>query len=77
MSDEPLQGRRSSDHQGRRRLDLDVRGVLAVLSLIGVFTLAFVQLLGNRGTADVPAWATTVVGAVIGFYFGGRTGNGR
>jgi hypothetical protein len=66
----------------RARLDLDVRGVLAILALMGAFTLAFVQLLvlDNR-TADIPAWAATTVGAIVGFYFGGRGGdphgNGR
>lgn len=76
MSTSPTdQGRRIGDH--KRRLDLDVRGVLAILALMGAFTLAFVQLLTRAGTADIPAWAATTVGAIVGFYFGGRGSNGH
>ncbi len=80
MSDPQLdEGRRKTDLLRRRRLDLDVRGILAILALIGAFTLAFVQLLYSATgphTADIPAWAATTVGAIVGFYFGGRGSGG-
>lgn len=60
-----------------RRVDWDVRGILAVLSVIGAFGLASAQLFLQL-SADIPAWAATLVGAVAGFYFGSRAGsNGR
>lgn len=58
----------------RRVIDWDVRGILAVLSVIGVFGLATAQL-SMGGNAEVPAWAATLVGAVAGFYFGSRGGS--
>lgn len=70
---EQTQGRRLADRAPHRRLDLDVRGVLAILALVGAFAMAFVQLL-RGSTADIPAWAATTVGAIVGFYFGGRGG---
>ena len=59
-----------------RRVDWDVRGILAVLATLGAFGLAGAQLAGGH-TADIPAWAATLVGAVAGFYFGSRGGNGN
>jgi hypothetical protein len=62
----------------KARFDLDVRGMLAILALIGSFALAFVQLI-LRGNADIPAWAAAVVTGIAGFYFGSRSGgdNGK
>lgn len=62
----------------RRRVDWDVRGILALLALVGAFGMAFAQL-AYRGDANIPAWAATTVGAIVGFYFGGRgsTTNGH
>lgn len=60
----------------RRRLDLDVRGILAVIALVGSFALGFVQLF-MRGNADIPAWAAAVVTGIAGFYFGSRGGGGN
>jgi hypothetical protein len=64
---------RHTERFGRRRVDWDVRGLLALLALLGAFALAFAQLV-YRGDANIPAWAATTVGAVVGFYFGGRGG---
>jgi len=60
--------------QGRRRIDWDVRGILAIMALLGAFSLAFVQLVVLRDTAEIPAWAAAVVSGVTGFYFGSRGG---
>ena len=62
---------RHTDRLKRRRVDWDVRGILALLALIGAFAIATVQLVQGH-TADIPAWMATTVGAVVGFYFGGR-----
>ena len=56
-----------------RRIDWDVRGILAVLAVLGAFGLAGAQLAQGL-SADIPAWAATLVGAVAGFYFGSRGG---
>lgn len=56
-----------------RRVDWDVRGILAILAVLGAFSLAFTQLTLDLGS-DIPAWAATLVGAVAGFYFGSRGG---
>lgn len=56
-----------------RRVDWDVRGILAVLSVVGAFGLAVAQLY-LKMSSDIPAWAATLVGAVAGFYFGSRAG---
>lgn len=59
----------------RSRLDIDVRGLLAILALLGAFTLAFTQLaLGAANGAEIPAWAAAIVAGVTGFYFGSRGG---
>ncbi len=70
---EPEQGRRAADHLRRSRLDLDVRGIIAILAMLGAFGLAFVLLLDGK-PPDIPAWAATTVGAIVGFYFGSRGG---
>lgn len=70
----------------QRGFDLDVRGVIALLVVVGVFMLAFAQLFvaASRGSdftgpeviaaaAAIPAWAAAVVGGVTGFYFGSRS----
>lgn len=66
------------DAQGRkfrRRIDWDVRGILAILSLLGAFSLAFTQLvLSPEHSAEIPAWAAAIVAGVTGFYFGSRGG---
>ena len=57
----------------RKKLDLDVRGVLAILALLGAFGLAFALLF--RGAApEIPTWAAALVSGVTGFYFGSRAG---
>ena len=60
---------------GRTRVDWDVRGILAILALLGGFTLAGASML-TVGTADIPAWAAATVSAVMGFYFGSRSQDG-
>lgn len=57
----------------RGRLDLDVRGILALAALIGAFGLSFTQLF-LLGSADVPAWVSAIVAGVAGYYFGARSG---
>lgn len=73
----------------RQQFDWDVRGMLAILCVLGAFALAFAQLLvvALRATspvevlksaAEIPAWAAAVVAGVTGFYFGSRGGgNGK
>ena len=56
---------------GRRMIDWDVRGILAILSLVGAFALSFTQLIVG-GSAEIPAWAAAIVAGVTGFYFGSR-----
>jgi hypothetical protein len=60
-----------------RRMDWDIRGVLAIMSLIGAVGLAVMsQLSGQKG--EVPTWAAAMVMSVIGFYFGSKGGgNGK
>jgi hypothetical protein len=63
---------KSKTSGGRTRIDWDVRGILAILSLIGAFGLAAGQMLMGDGN-EIPAWAAAVVSAVMGFYFGSRS----
>lgn len=60
----------------QKRLDLDVRGILAIMSLLGAFGLAFLQLQSPLASAEIPAWAAAIVAGVSGFYFGSRAGTG-
>lgn len=61
--------------QGRRRIDWDVRGIIAIMAVVGAFGLAFVQLLTQDSQgANIPSWAATLVGGIAGFYFGSRGG---
>jgi len=64
----------SNTQEPRTRIDWDVRGILAVLSLLGAFCLAGAQMIQGQ-TADIPAWAAAVVSGVMGFYFGSRGGS--
>jgi len=69
-----MDGPKTSNTSGpRTRIDWDVRGILAILSLLGAFSLAGVQMIQGL-TADIPAWAAAVVSGVMGFYFGSRGG---
>ena len=68
--------------------DLDVRGLLAILSLVGAFLLSGLQLLVVMTTphidftsvsdivqaTTIPAWAAAITAGVAGFYFGSRAG---
>lgn len=56
--------------------DLDVRGLLAIMTVTGAFALAFTQLfLVSSAGAEIPAWAAAIVAGVTGFYFGSRSGS--
>lgn len=60
-----------------RRLDWDIRGVLAVLSLVGTFGYAVtLMVLSGNYSIEIPPWMPTITGTVVAFYFGGRSGNG-
>jgi len=68
-------GRSREGRLFRRRIDWDVRGILAILSLLGAFALAFTQLIiSPEHSAEIPAWAAAIVAGVTGFYFGSRGG---
>ena len=68
--------------------DLDVRGLLAILSLVGAFLLSGLQLMVVMMTPNIeftsvsdivqsttiPAWAAAITAGVAGFYFGSRAG---
>jgi hypothetical protein len=60
---------------GRRRLDWDLKGVLAVLSIVGALAIQTVLIASNR-TDAMPPWVVGMVMAVVAFYFGTKTGNG-
>lgn len=65
----------SSKPSVQSRLDWDVRGIIAILSVFGVFTLAGLRLV-LYGDADVPAWAVAITVSVNTFYFATRQ-NGK
>lgn len=56
-----------------RRIDWDVRGIIALISITAAFVIAGLQLT-FKGDANIPAWAATLVGGITGFYFGSRGG---
>jgi hypothetical protein len=71
----------------KKGFDLDVRGLLAILSLVGAFLLSGLQLAvvvvahtELKDVADIvqattiPAWAAAITAGVAGFYFGSRAG---
>lgn len=68
--------REQAKFERRKRMDWDVRGILAIMALFGSFALAGAQLAQGR-TAEIPAWAAAVVAGVTGFYFGSRGGGGE
>ena len=60
-----------------RRLDWDIRGVLAVMSLFGTFGYAIaVMVISGNYTVEIPPWMPTITGTVVAFYFGGRSNGG-
>lgn len=67
---------RHAERLQRRRIDWDVRGIIAILALIGTFTLAGAQLLLGH-SADIPAWAAALVATVTTYYFVSRGSNGQ
>lgn len=69
----------------RKRLDFDVRGLLAIITVVGFFLMIFAQLViavlqGQTVTAErsvrIPAEVAAVVTGVAGFYFGSRSNGG-
>lgn len=55
----------------RRRFDLDVRGVLALIVVLGLFGIAFIQLAQGQ-PINIPTELWTFGGLVIGYYFASR-----
>jgi hypothetical protein len=45
------------------------QGAIAVLSIIGTFSLAFTQLI-LHGNAEIPPWAASISAGIVAFYFG-------
>lgn len=70
---EPMQTLYTGPDRRRRlpRLDLDVRGLIGLMSVTGLFGIVFTQLTKGIAVAIPPEVAGTV-GAAIGFYFGGK-----
>ena len=65
-------GRDAKNRLYRRRIDWDVRGILAIFAVIGAFALQAVMIV--RGDAgDMPPWVVGLVSAIIAFYFGSRS----
>lgn len=56
-----------------KRLDLDVRGLLAIFAVIGTFALSAAGLVLQH-SAEIPAWAAAMVASIVGFYFGSKAG---
>jgi hypothetical protein len=60
--------------------DLDVRGVLAIIGLVGGLGYQFYIAANNPSVAvselSIPSWMAATISAVIGFYFGARGGGG-
>ena len=57
-----------------RRLDWDIKGVLAILAMFGAFGIQITLIIGGS-SSDMPPWVVGLVSAVVAFYFGSR-GNG-
>ncbi len=54
----------------------DPRGVLAVIAVISAFALqGYMTYMGNG--EDMPSWVVSLVSAVVAFYFGYKSGNGK
>ncbi len=54
-----------------RLLDLDIRGLIGLMSVAGLFGVVFTQL-GQGVPVTIPPEVAGTVGATIGFYFGGK-----
>lgn len=54
--------------------DFDVRGLLAIITVVGFFGVVFTQLFKGDSIA-IPAEVAAVVTGVCGFYFGSRGGS--
>ena len=60
-----------------RRLDWDVKGVIAFMAVFGAFALQ-ATLIINHDPSEMPPWVVGLVSAIVAFYFGARTnGNTR
>lgn len=73
------------DRRKIKKGERDVRGLLAMMCVVGSFGLSFMSLavaiyrnvaLGDGITpaslAEIPAWTAGIVGTVVGYYFGSR-----
>ncbi len=63
------------DERRPRRVDWDVRGILAFLAVIGAFAIQG-ALIANGNGQEMPPWVVGLVSAIVAFYFGSRAGNG-
>ena len=63
--------RQRTREEARKRFDLDVRGLIAIIVVLAGFALGFAQLV-LTGSSEIPAWAAGVVGSVVGYYFASR-----
>lgn len=55
-----------------RRLDWDVKGLIAVLAVFGAFAIQTILIIRND-TLDMPPWVVGLVSAIVAFYFGARS----
>jgi hypothetical protein len=54
----------------------DIRGILAIVGLVGAFGLAFYGVI-RGGSGDIPAWSAGLVAAIVTSYFVSKGSNGR
>lgn len=50
-----------------------IQAVVALSMILGTLALAFVLLIRGESLSAIPNWITLALGAVIAWYFGGRT----
>lgn len=57
----------------------DARAVLAILAVVGAFSLQGFMIVNNANSPSVevpsiPTWTAATVSAIVGFYFGAKGG---
>lgn len=57
------------------KVERDVRGIIGLMSVVGLFGIVFMQLWRNSVIA-IPPEVAGVVGSVVGFYFGSKGASG-
>lgn len=60
--------REPGKHRHSFRDDWNPRAVIAVVTVVGAFTLAIVSLLTDHPDATIPAWVAALIGG-IGIYY--------